>query len=126
MGISIAKEGDRSWLPLESSTVEILEGRYRIVARSSRPNTLLEIKVTQQDLDEMPPVRRIQKRSAKTNPQGLVVIMPFTRLQPGDWELRCTGDLMDDMLGKGWVQRCSCRCCLSNSILAGRRTNFLR
>ncbi|MBW4514892.1 MAG: hypothetical protein KME11_06670 [Timaviella obliquedivisa GSE-PSE-MK23-08B] len=100
----LQKEGDRSWLPLESPNVEILEGRYRVVARSSRPNTILEIKITQQDLDEVPPVRRIQKRSAKTNPQGLVVIMPFTRLQPGDWELRCTGDLMDDMLGKGWSQ----------------------
>ena len=100
----LQKEGDRSWLPLESPNVEILEGRYRVVARSSRPNTILEIKVTQQDLNEMPPVRRIQKRPGKTNPQGLVVVMPFTRLQPGDWELRCTGDLMDDMLGNGWSQ----------------------
>jgi len=100
----LQKEGDRSWLPLESPNVEILEGRYRVVARSSRPNTPLEIKVTQQSLDEMPPARRIQKRSGKTNPQGLVVIMPFTRLQPGDWELRCTGDLMDDMLGNSWSQ----------------------
>lgn len=100
----LQQEGDRSWLPLESANVEILEGRYRIVARSSRPNTILEIKVTQPDPDEMPSSRRIQKRSGKTNPQGLVVIMPFTRLQPGDWELRCTGDLMDDMLGNGWSQ----------------------
>lgn len=100
----LQKEGDRSWLPLESPNVEILEGRYRVVARSSRPNTTLEIKVTQQDPNEMPSVRRIQKRSGKTNPQGLVVIMPFTRLQPGGWELRCTGDLMDDMLGNGWSQ----------------------
>ena len=100
----LQKEGDRSWLPLESPNVEILEGRYRVVARSSRPNTILEIKITQQDLNETPPLRRIQKRPGKTNPQGLVVVMPFTRLQPGDWELRCTGDLMDDMMGNGWSQ----------------------
>jgi hypothetical protein len=100
----LQKEGDRSWLPLESPSVEILEGRYRIVARSSRPNATIEIRVTQQDLYETPPVRRIQKRSSKTNPQGLVVIMPFTRLQPGDWELRCASDLMDEMMGDGWNQ----------------------
>ena len=28
----LQKEGDRAWLPLETPDVEILEGRYRVVA----------------------------------------------------------------------------------------------
>ncbi|NJR65128.1 MAG: hypothetical protein HC772_07095 [Leptolyngbyaceae cyanobacterium CRU_2_3] len=98
----IQKEGDRSWLPLESPKVEILEGRYRIVARSSRINAPVEIRMVQNAITETPPVRRIQKRTSQTNKDGLIVIIPFTRLLPGAWELRCTGDLMAEMLGDGW------------------------
>jgi hypothetical protein len=97
----LQQEGDRSWQPIESPTLEIPEGRYRIVARTTRLNTPLEIKITQQDSDS--PTRRIQKRAAKTNDQGLVVILPYTRLEPGAWELRCTGDLMEDLLGTSWT-----------------------
>jgi hypothetical protein len=98
----LQKDGDRSWLPLESPTVEILEGRYRVVGRSSRVNTPIEIRIAHDALTESMPVRRTQKRSGCTNQDGLVVIMPFTQLQPGDWELYCTGDLMADMMGEGW------------------------
>ncbi len=98
----IQKEGDRSWLPLDS-TVEILEGRYRIVARSSRLNTSVEIRVIHSAIAETPPVRRIQKRVSQTNADGLVVIIPYTRLLPGSWELRCASDLMADMMGNGWL-----------------------
>lgn len=98
----IQKEGDRSWLPLESPSVEILEGRYRVVARSNRASTATEIRVTHYATHETPPVRRVRKRSTQTNPDGLIVIMPFTRLQPGVWELRCTGDVMAEMMGESW------------------------
>lgn len=98
----IQKEGDRSWLPLESPSTEILEGRYRIVARSSRTSVSTEIRVTHYATHESPPVQRVRKRSGQTNPDGLVVILPFTRLQPGVWEVRCTGDLMAEMMGDAW------------------------
>jgi hypothetical protein len=99
----LQKEGDRSWLPLDSPDVEILEGRYRIVARSSQANTKVEIRITHLAAQESPPKRRIQKRSGQTNQNGLVVIAPFTQLQPGAWELRCaSSDLMSDLLGDGW------------------------
>jgi hypothetical protein len=98
----IQQEGDRSWLPLESPSVEILEGRYRIVARSSRKQTATEVRVTHYATDATPPVRRVRKRSGQTNPEGLIVILPFTRLQPGLWELRCTGDLLSEMMGETW------------------------
>ncbi|WP_448602208.1 hypothetical protein [Thermoleptolyngbya sp.] len=98
----IQQEGDRSWLPLESPDVEILEGRYRVVARSSRVNTPVEISVIQTLTTEHPPRRRVQKRMGQTNPDGLLVVLPFTRLEPGAWELRCVGDLMADLMGEGW------------------------
>ncbi|NJL58065.1 hypothetical protein HC928_25315 [bacterium] len=98
----IQKEGDRSWLPLESPSAEILEGRYRVVARSSRVRTPVEIRVIHDATAEAPPKRRVQKRSGQTNPEGLLVVIPFTRLQPGRWELRCTSDLMADMIGESW------------------------
>jgi hypothetical protein len=103
----IQKEGDRSWLPLESSTVEILEGRYRMVARSSRVNTPVEIRVIHDALYEDPPKRRIQKRANRTNADGLIVVMPFTYLQAGVWRLVCTSDLMADMLGENWAYEVS-------------------
>ncbi|MBW4660475.1 MAG: hypothetical protein KME15_17520 [Drouetiella hepatica Uher 2000/2452] len=101
----IQKEGDRSWLPLESPTVEILEGRYRVVARSDRVRTPVEIRVIQNAAAETPPVRRTQKRLSQTNQDGLMVVIPFTRLVPGEWELRCGSDVMSDMMGEGWLYR---------------------
>ncbi len=99
----LQKEGDRSWLPLDSPDVEILEGRYRVVARSSEKNTEVEVRVSHLITDENPPKRRIQKRSARTNPNGLLVVIPYTRLEPGLWELCCSStDLMSDLVGDAW------------------------
>ena len=95
----IQKQGDRSWLPLESPDVEILEGRYRVVVRSSRPDTDVDVRVVHHS-SEVPPKRKIQKRSRRTNSEGLIVVIPYTYLKPGIWELHCSG-LMSD-LGQNW------------------------
>jgi hypothetical protein len=88
----LQKEGDRAWLPLETPDVEILEGRYRVVARVPHPNTDIEIRVSYTSLLQVPPQRQVQSRSTRTNPEGLVVIIPYTRLKPGKWELSCLAD----------------------------------
>ena len=88
----LQKEGDRAWLPLETPDVEILEGKYRVVARIQHPNTDIEIRITHTSFDELAPQRKVQSRSARTNPEGLVVIIPYTRLKPGMWELSCLPD----------------------------------
>lgn len=98
----IQKEGDRTWLPLEGPTVEILEGRYRMVARSSRVQTPLEIRLAHQSFEEHLPKRRVQKRSHRTNKDGLMVVFPFTYLKVGLWEVSCTGDILSDLLGNPW------------------------
>ena len=86
----IQKEGDQTWLPLETEQVEILEGRYRVVAHTDRANTPMEIQVSQLITDELPPRKRIRKRIGQTNEAGLVVVMPFVHLKPGQWALNCS------------------------------------
>lgn len=98
----IQKQGDRTWQSLEPPNLKILAGRYRVLARSNLPNTDVEVRVTHVSSQEFPPKRRIIKRSRRTNAEGLMAIIPFTFLQPGIWELRCSGDLMSDILGKSW------------------------
>ncbi|WP_414545264.1 hypothetical protein [Nostoc sp. CCY0012] len=99
----IQKQGDRSWHTLESPNLEILEGRYRVLARSNLPNTDVEIRVTHSSTQKIPPKRRIQKRSRRTNSEGLMAVIPFTHLKPGIWELQCSGDLMSDLFGQSWL-----------------------
>ncbi|RCJ19842.1 hypothetical protein A6S26_03655 [Nostoc sp. ATCC 43529] len=98
----IQKQGDRSWHILESPNLQILEGQYRVLARSSLLNTDVEVRVTHFSTHEVTPKRRIFKRSRRTNSEGLMAVIPFTHFEPGVWELRCSGDLMSDMLGKSW------------------------
>ncbi len=99
----IQKEGDQTWLPLETQQVEILEGRYRVVAHSDRANTAMEIRVSQLITDELPPRQRVRKRVAQTNEAGLVVVMPFVNLKPGRWELTCSSftAIDDDAINSG-------------------------
>jgi len=99
----IQKEGDETWLPLETQQVEILEGRYRVVAHTDRINTPMEIRVSQLMTEEMPPRKRVRKRQGETNDAGLVVVMPYVHLKPGQWEVVCSSlNLMDDFMGEGW------------------------
>ena len=96
----LQQEGDRSWLPLESPDVEILEGRYRVLIRTAATNTKIGIQITHEATEESPPKRRTQTRSGQTSADGLMVIIPFTLLHPGIWEMSCTpNDLTSDLLG---------------------------
>ncbi|MBE9078081.1 hypothetical protein IQ241_12390 [Romeria aff. gracilis LEGE 07310] len=98
----IQKEGDQAWLPL-SQQVEILAGRYRVVAHTNRSDTAVEVRVSQMVLDEMPPRRRVRKRLGQTDADGLILIIPFMWLQPGRWELSCSNtNVADELLGQGW------------------------
>ncbi|MBD2691341.1 hypothetical protein [Anabaena catenula] len=98
----IQKQGDRTWQTLESPTLKILAGKYRVLARSHLANTDVEVRVTHSSIQEVLPKRRIFKRLRRTNTDGLMAVIPFIDLKPGIWELRCSGDLMTHMLGKSW------------------------
>ncbi|MEH2282066.1 MAG: hypothetical protein V7K90_12190, partial [Nostoc sp.] len=98
----IQEQGARSWHILESPNLEILEGEYRVLARSNLHNTDVEVRVTHSSTESVQPTRRIFKRSRRTNSEGLMAVIPFTYFQAGAWELRCSGDLMSELLGKSW------------------------
>ncbi|MEB3283505.1 MAG: hypothetical protein VKK42_31745 [Lyngbya sp.] len=96
----LQREGDTTWLPLETPDVEILEGRYRIVARSGYPNAKIEVRIIHHALEEAPPVRRVQTRTTNTSAEGLMVVIPYTRLKPGIWELSCSLHLQATLVNK--------------------------
>lgn len=98
----IQKQGDRNWQPLESPNLRIFAGKYRVLARSHLANTSVEVRVIHSSIQEVPPKRRIFKRLRRTNADGLMAVIPFTDLNPGIWELRCSADLMTNILGKSW------------------------
>ncbi len=100
----IQKQGDHTWRTLESPNLQVLAGNYRILARSYLNNTDVEVRVTHISTHEVPPKRRILKRSRRTNAEGMMAVIPFTNFKPGIWELQCSGDVMSEMLGKSWQQ----------------------
>jgi hypothetical protein len=85
----LQQEGDSSWLPLDTSQMEILEGRYRIMAHCSASQTPVQIHISQIPSDRVSPKRRSLNRQGQTNENGLVVILPFTRLNAGTWDIYC-------------------------------------
>ncbi|QSV54062.1 MAG: hypothetical protein HEP80_09395 [Dolichospermum sp. UKL201] len=98
----IQKQGDHNWRILESPNLTILADNYRVLARSYLNNMDVDVRVTYISTQEVPPQRRILKRSRRTNSEGLMAVIPFTHFKPGIWELRCSGDIMLEMLGKSW------------------------
>ncbi|MEB3355175.1 MAG: hypothetical protein VKK04_00405 [Synechococcales bacterium] len=85
----IQKAGDRDWLPLPSPESEILEGRYRLMARLAHARCPVEVRVRYLDIDTTPPRRKLLRRRDRTDANGLVALLPFTMLQSGMWSIQC-------------------------------------
>ena len=85
----LQRKGDKSWLPLESPTVEILEGQYRLAARSDLANVPVEIAIAYRpiaDVRHQPLQQKIVKRISH---DGLLIVMPYTNFVPGLWQIDC-------------------------------------
>lgn len=93
----IQKEGVRAWFPLKPPIAQLESGRYRVVARSHRVNTEVEVRLTYQSQ-----VQRLQKWIRHTNEKGLMPVFPYIHLQPGMWEISCSGNLMSELMGDSW------------------------
>ena len=91
----LQQEGDHSWLPLDTAQVEILEGRYRIMAHSSQAHAAVAVQISQTLGDRDPAKRRRLNRAGETNGEGLMVVLPFTRLVAGTWDICCSGQVSD-------------------------------
>jgi hypothetical protein len=88
----IQREGDRGWRTIETGNLQLMEGKYRIVANSDLLNTQIQTRVTYQTSDQIPQ-RRSQSRHQTTNLRGLLAVIPFTNLQSGIWQFVCSGEL---------------------------------
>ena len=87
----IQREGDRGWRPIETGNLQLMEGKYRIVASSNLPRTAIQTRITHQTLGDVVPKRRSRSISSTSNARGLVVIIPFTQLPSGIWQFVCSG-----------------------------------
>jgi hypothetical protein len=104
-----AQSDDRSASSLlkasNNSTIAIEEGKYRIIAHSNSSNVDVAIEISHQVVNTGKSLRRSQKRSRSTNESGLVVILPFTNLQPGWWEIQCSGELLSEESRRSWQKK---------------------
>jgi hypothetical protein len=85
----LQKKGDKSWLPLESPTLEVLEGQYRLASRSDFFNAAIDIHI-----DYLPsPEANCQPLKHQVNKQvsseGLLMLIPYTTFNPGIWQISC-------------------------------------
>ena len=85
----IQKEGDQDWLPLESPSTEILEGRYQLIVQSHQPGADISVQVRHEYevggvLQEV-----VQRRQQQADALGYLDLLSSTYLPPGLWELKC-------------------------------------
>ena len=85
----LQRKGDKSWLPLESPTVEILEGQYRLAARSDGANQLVAIAIVYRPLADVRHQPIQQKIAKRISHDGLLIVMPYTNFVPGLWQIEC-------------------------------------
>lgn len=97
----LQKYDDIKWYPATSSNLKLEPGKYRILAKSNRFNRLVDVRISIPDKEKQYHQRRI-------NSQGLVMIMPFTKLIAGtSWNISCCGDVFSELLGEGWRESIS-------------------
>ncbi|WP_310410705.1 hypothetical protein [Chamaesiphon sp. OTE_8_metabat_110] len=87
----IQRQGDRGWRPIETGNLQLMEGKYRIVATSQLSETPIQLRITHQTSDLPTPQRRSRSCQQTSTASGVVVILPFTHLQAGIWQFVCSG-----------------------------------
>jgi hypothetical protein len=83
----IQRETDRAWRPLTTRSLQVSEGKYRIIANTSLVDVAVRTQVFYQT-DSQPP-QLSQKRSQAISAEGMLVVLPFTYLQCGVWHFNC-------------------------------------
>lgn len=96
-------KGDPAWMPLTGDRLALVEGKYRIALH--KPDTVgaeVDVRVTFVDLDTSPPKCRNEQRHCRTDIHGMALVMPPTHFKPGRWDIRCYGDLLEELSGSAW------------------------
>jgi hypothetical protein len=86
----LQKEGDQAWLPLEASNVEILEGRYQLIAQTQAIGQSLAIQIKHQFETNDVVMENRQQLVQTVAESGKVQILKDMYLGLGDWEISCT------------------------------------
>jgi hypothetical protein len=90
----IQREDDRSWKTLTSPNLQIVEGKYRIIANTSAIDATVRTQVFYHTESEPPQLS--QSRSQSISPEGVLVVLPFTHLQAGMWHFKCNVDVSEN------------------------------
>jgi hypothetical protein len=90
----IQREDDRSWKTLTSPNLQIIEGKYRIIANTSAIDAIVRTQVFYHTDSEPPQLS--QSRSQSVSAEGVLVVLPFTHLQAGMWHFKCNVDLAEN------------------------------
>jgi hypothetical protein len=86
----IQKEGDREWLPLESPTVEVLEGRYHLMARTTQLDQPVDIQIRHRYEENGVLQEERQQRRQQPDTHGNLSLLPNSYLGNGLWTVTCT------------------------------------
>lgn len=100
----LQKKGDGFWRKLKTQSVEIEEGKYRLLGQSNYSHSPVEICLNYQVNPSDRALSYSLKHYRKTNKRGLIEISPFFYFHPGIWELSCRGDVFSEMLGESWQE----------------------
>jgi hypothetical protein len=90
----IQREDDRAWKTLTSPNLQIVEGKYRIVANTTAIGSAVKTQVFYHNSEQPPQLS--QSRSQVISPEGMLVVLPFTHLQTGMWQFHCNLTLTED------------------------------
>jgi hypothetical protein len=85
----IRKEGDQSWLPLESTNTEILEGRYQLVAELGAATIPVEVQLRHEFEQDGLFKQTLQHKLLVSDFQGQVDLTSTLYFAPGHWEVQC-------------------------------------
>ncbi|MGB7413081.1 MAG: hypothetical protein WA902_02640 [Thermosynechococcaceae cyanobacterium] len=85
----IQKEGDGEWLPLESPTVEVLEGRYHLIAHTDQVEYPIDIQIRHRYEEDGILQEELQQRRQQPDTHGSLSLLPISFLGRGLWTLSC-------------------------------------
>ena len=84
----IQKENDQAWLPLESPSVEVLEGRYQLMAQTEEIGKSVHIHLTHRYEQDGVVQEKCHQQMQVVDDQGQLKILSLTYLNTGSWTVK--------------------------------------
>ncbi|MEB3189872.1 MAG: hypothetical protein VKL42_05975 [Snowella sp.] len=97
----IQKDGETEWSKLTDLS-SLPAGCYQLAAKSDRPKLNVDIRITYQDLKQANPPQTIASISHHLDHEGFILLLPFTHLAAGQWQIHCFPSILAEMSGATW------------------------